>query len=466
MNSSYLNFIMNSAYLNFIWRKRRIIILGVIIFIIGICSVFISYTIHSWENLIYPGVHIKSISVGGMNKKKALEVINLSYIDRIQDKEISLNYDNLYHYLKLNKLGIKTNVEEALEKAMNYGKNFSIINKIIVLIMPQKINIDFEVTIDDTAFSIALDDISKGIYKEPRNASLNFDSGNFSIVPHENGISINRNELKKRIESCIYDFKKENISVKIPTVVINAKITEDMLKGINGTISSFTTNFASSEEGRSKNIAKGVEAIDGTIILPGEVFSFNNIVGDTSKERGFFPAPEILYGKLEQGYGGGICQVSTTLYNAILRANITPLKRQHHSFPVNYVQEGLDAAIAYGLKDLEFKNIYDYPIYIRGVVQNKNIKFSLYSNNSVLDGKTYEYYSIKREIIPANVVYYSDPNLLDGFFEIRVKPRNGLKCDIYRITYDKYGNILEEKLIYKDTYSPIDEVIAIGSKKR
>lgn len=457
---------MNSKKINFKWSKRKIILLSAVFFIIGFCLASIMYFLNSWQGLIYPGVHIKNISIGGMDKRKALEIINLTYIDKIQNKEVALKYDNIYHYLKLSKLGIKTNIEEVLEEAMNYGKNFSIIEKLKILTKPQNIEFDFQVKVDENDFNVAVDDISQEIYKEPIDADLSIKGGNISIIPHEDGISINRNSLKEEVEACIYDLESEELSVEVPTVILQAKITEDMLQGINGVISSFTTNFRTSQEGRVKNIEKGAEIINGTILLPGEVFSFNDTVGDTSKERGFFPAPEILYGKLEEGYGGGMCQVSSTLYGAILRANITPMNRQHHSFPVNYVQEGLDAAIAYGVIDFKFKNIYDIPIYIRSVVNGRNITFSLYSDVSLLKGKMYEYYSINKEIIPAGYVYITDPNLSEGIYETRVKGRDGVICDVYRITYDKSGNILEEKFIYKDTYAPIDAVIAMGSKKR
>ncbi len=460
---------MNSINLNVKQSKRKIIIVSIIslmVLTISICIYRIIQSINYWNNLIYPCIYIKNIDVGGMKRNEALQVINLSYIDKIKNKEINLNYDNLHYFLRLSKLGVKTNIENVLDEAMSYGKDASIINKFKILFKKQRVDFDFKVEMDDSSLNNELNNLLKKIYKDPINAKLNIDQGKFILTKEEDGIAVDNAELGNRIKACINNYNDENISIYIPVKVVKAKIKYDMLKEINGALSSFTTNLRNSQEGRVKNIEKGVAAINGTIILPGETFSFNDVVGDTSRDRGYFPAPEILHGKLEQGYGGGICQVSSTLYGAILRSNIQPTMRQHHSFPVNYVPEGLDATIVYGLIDFKFKNIYDCPIYIKGSVKNKNVTFSVYSDVSFLKGRTYDFYSTNKKIIPAKSIYVDDPNLNEGIFETRVKPRDGVICDIYRITYDKNGNILEDKFVYKDTYSSINEIVAVGIKKR
>ncbi|MCL2320551.1 MAG: VanW family protein [Oscillospiraceae bacterium] len=460
---------MNSINLNIKWSKRKIITLStisliIIALIIGFYRIVLF--VNSWDNLIYKGVYIKNIDVSGMSKEKALMIINLSYVDKVKDKDVNLNFQNLQYYLKLKRLGLKSDVDAAVENAFQYGKDFSLIGKLKAIIKPQRVDFDFQIKLDNSSLNSELNDILKDIYKEPVNAQLKISGNNFTITPHEDGRIVDKDELSRRITTYINDYKDEAINIEVPVKVVKPKIDDSTLKQINGIISSFTTNLGNSTEGRIKNIEKGVSAVNGTILLPGEVFSFNDTVGDTSQERGFFPAPEIIHGKLEQGFGGGICQVSSTLYGAILRANIIPIQRQHHSFPVNYISPGLDATIVYGVVDFKFKNIYDFPIYIKGSVADQYVTFSIYSDVSALKGKTYQYYCTNKKIIPAKSIYVNDPTLWSGIYETRVIPRDGIICDIYRITYDKNGNILEDKFIYRDTYSPIDEIVAVGTRKR
>ncbi len=459
---------MISNNLKIIWEKKKSLILilsfAFLVFLIHIIMT-INY-INSWKNLIYPGIYIKDIDVGGMNKEEARELINSSYIYKIENMEINLSYIEGDLNIRLNKLKLNTNIELALDEAINYKNKLSFFEKLEVLKKPQKVHIKLKVEIDQKDLDDVIKDLKKKIDKFPVDATLKFNRNMFSIIKEEDGIEVNKEEFIRILESSIENFYSDSISIEIPVLKISARITENMLKQINGVISYYSTNLGNSQEGRINNIQKGIESINGMVLLPGEVFSFNDIIGDTTMERGYSPAPVILEGKLEQGYGGGICQVSSTLYGAILRANIQPMKRQHHSFPVNYVPEGLDATIVYGIIDFKFKNIYDAPLYISCYVKDNNVAFKIYSNTKILNKKSYDFYSKNKEIIEANTIYIDDPNLEEGTYEIRVKPRNGVSCDVYRLTMDENGHIIEDKFLHHDIYSPIDEVIAKGIRKK
>jgi len=134
----------------------------------------------------------------------------------------------------------------------------------------------------------------------------------------------------------------------------------------------YSTKFNSSQKERSYNISLSSNAIDGTILLPGDVFSFNEIVGPRSTSAGYKTAPVIFEGELVDGIGGGVCQVSSTIYNSVLKSQLGVVERVNHSIPSTYVPKGLDATVAYGFLDFKFKNTTDFPIYIESFV-NKNI---------------------------------------------------------------------------------------------
>ena len=157
--------------------------------------------------------------------------------------------------------------------------------------------------------------------------------------------------------------------------------------------------------------------------MPGESFSFNNTVGESSTEKGYKMAPVIVGTKVELAFWGGICQVSTTLYNAILRANIPSTERYKHSLPSHYIGLGMDATVAYGLLDYKFKNTNSYPIYIESITQNKNVTFNIYSNSSLNNKK----YDIVNEVAGKNV-------------------------SVFKVTYEN-SKLLSKDLLYTDTLS-------------
>ncbi|AGC68170.1 putative factor for cell wall maintenance or synthesis YoaR [Thermoclostridium stercorarium subsp. stercorarium DSM 8532] len=146
-------------------------------------------------------------------------------------------------------------------------------------------------------------------------------------------------------------------------------------------VSSFATVIYDKNENRVNNIKIAAEELDGTIIEPGEIFSFNETVGRRTKEKGYKEATIFVDGEKSKGVGGGICQVSTTLYNAALEAGLKIVERHRHSREVSYVEKGKDAAVAYNSKDLRFKNTKDYPIEIKVTVTEDEIRVSIYKKS-------------------------------------------------------------------------------------
>lgn len=166
-------------------------------------------------------------------------------------------------------------------------------------------------------------------------------------------------------------------STPIPTITVAAVPTITPEPKNPNEISSFTTTIYDKDEHRVNNIKLAAEDLDGTVIKSGEVFSFNGAVGRRTKEKGYEEAPIFVNGEKDKGVGGGVCQVSTTLYNAAIKAELEIIERHRHSREVSYVPEGKDAAVVYNSKDLRFKNTKDYPIEIRISVSEDEIEVTL-----------------------------------------------------------------------------------------
>jgi len=259
-----------------------------------------------------------------------------------------------------------------------------------------------------------------------------------TIDSDSKGYEMEKERLGKYIKNTIKTGVNEDIQIKPSVKNKEDALTQGTLSLINTCISSFSTNFESSSSMRANNIEICVKAINGILLMPGESFSFNEVVGERTKERGYMEAPVIIGNKVESGIGGGICQVSTTLYNAILRSGLQHIERTHHSLPSSYVGFGLDATVDWGNIDFKFINTLDYPIYIEGHTQNKNLYINIFSNSNLNKNK----YVIENNIKENN---------------------NFCKVEVIRKTYED-GMLIDSEFISNDEYRSVASGVKQGTK--
>jgi len=238
------------------------------------------------------------------------------------------------------------------------------------------------------------------------------------------------------------------------------KILEADLKTINWKVTSFSTFFNNSSEARKNNIKIATEAIDGTLLMPGDVFSFNKVVGKTTEEKGYQSAKVIVGSEFVDDIGGGVCQVSTTLYNAVLRSELTVLERKNHSQPIAYVPLGQDAMIFYGASDLKFLNDTDFPIFIEGFVKESSVCFNFYSNED-LNGFEYKFESKIIETIKPKIKVIYDPELKNGEAVIEKDGKDGFVVELYKFVFSN-NEIIKKELISKSKYNSNDKVMRVG----
>ena len=214
---------------------------------------------------------------------------------------------------------------------------------------------------------IDLEKIRNEIYKEPKNASYNEETSTLTV--HTDGV-----DLKTSIDEAKNLLKEEKEEYIIPLKITKPEITTEKFgeEAFPDVLGSFSTRYDASNINRSTNIELGTKAINGTVLLPGETFSFNGTVGPRTKAKGYMLAGAYSAGELVESYGGGVCQISSTLYNTVLYANLEIVQRYNHSSVVSYVNAGRDATVSYGGKDFKFKNSRDYAIKIDAEANNRN----------------------------------------------------------------------------------------------
>ena len=225
-------------------------------------------------------------------------------------------------------------------------------------------------------------------------------------------------------------------------------------------LGTFTTSYSTSGPSRSQNVANGARLINGTVLYPGDTFSAYEVVSPFSRENGYEMAGSYLNGKVVDSLGGGICQVSTTLYNAVLLSELEVVERSNHSMIVTYVDPSADAAIAGTYKDFKFKNDTDAPIYIEGYTADKKITFTIYGEETRPANRTIQYVSQTLSVTEPGVVIIADPGQPIGFRAVEGAHR-GMQAELYKHVY---VNGVEESVtkVNKSTYNPSPRTVVVG----
>lgn len=304
--------------------------------------------------------------------------------------------------------------------------------------------------------------ISSGIilskYVAPQNASVIFrpeDKGLFEYTAEMSGSMIDEEAF---ISDIAEGLDNGNINIMLKKIPIEADVKIDDLKASTVLRSTFKTSYSTSSASRKSNIALAAKIISGTVIAPGEQFSFNNTVGARSSARGFKEAKIIKDGKFVAGVGGGVCQVSTTLYNAALLSDLQIDTASRHSLTVSYVEPSFDAMVS-SVSDLKFTNTTESPLYIRAVTNGTTITFEIY-------GAPLDYTEIKREStsqknISFKVIYVADETVLEGEQKLLSAGIKGTESKGY-LCYYSDGKLIKKVNIRHDYYLSTDAVVAVN----
>lgn len=233
--------------------------------------------------------------------------------------------------------------------------------------------------IDVEKFNQFAEKISEQTYKTPLNATIN-DHG--AIVTGELGYKLNLEKFSEQFYT--YFFSSAPAEIEVPLLPLHPKVDSELLASIHvKRIGQYITYFNHRKEARAQNIAIAVEAINNHVVFPGEVFSFNEVVGKRTLDKGYLPAPVFIKGKVYSDFGGGICQVSTTLFNAVDQAGVQIMQRYSHSRHVPYVPPGRDANVSWYGADFTFKNIHNQPLLIRAKVASGSLSIIIESSDVI-----------------------------------------------------------------------------------
>ena len=377
--------------------KTKTIILGIVAIVAILAVALTSYTmavkknVNLWANKIYPGIRVNGIDLSGKTKEEAQKELYNTFNTPIQNKILTVKAGGQEFKLKYNELKPKLSIDDTINKALKEGKTGNIFSENQKIKNGCNTNIDLGFSYDKSKVNSFENKIRNNVDKKPKNATLSLEGSSPAIIDGEIGKEVNKKQLNELVAKNINDDLGKNPVVEAVVEDIQPKVKRSDLEKIDGIIGSFSTSFATSDENRSANLRIATNAVNGTILMPGQEFSYNDTLGERTRAKGYRSGAVFINNKVVDDVGGGICQISTTLYRAAMRAGIKSTERHNHSMKTSYSPLGLDATVAWGSLDYKFKNPYNFPIYIEGyTTPDKQVEFNIYGNVEAMQGKTHE----------------------------------------------------------------------------
>lgn len=335
--------------------------------------------------------------------------------------------------------------KDVIDTIKNDFKNYNISKPLVIPSTDSKL--------DSSEMKTLHTSLSQGM----KNATIDRENNN-AIIPSKTGLEFNLEEATKKYDS-ISEGEKFTVSGKLE----EPKVTTEMLETnlFKDVLGEYTTNVSGSSV-RKNNVRLSGEKCNNVILLPGEEFSYNGSVGQRTKANGFGEAAAYSNGETVQEVGGGVCQTSSTLYNAVMLANLEVTDRSNHTYISSYVPIGRDATVSWGGPDFKFKNNSDYPIKIEMVYENSKLTSRIIGSN--INGYRVEIKSERTATIPYSTKSENDPTLTVGTTKVKQSGSNGAKARSFRLVYDSNGTLISEKEEAKSSYSPHNKVVLVGTK--
>ena len=368
---------------------------------------------------------------------------------------------------KLSDLGVTFDNEDLVDEAIGVGHAGNIVKRYKDQKDLQHSGKTFPLswqTNEDTVRTYVEDNCTK-YDKKAQNASLTRENGAFNFVAGTEGLELNVDSAVRTISDYLENsWTSDNTEVlNLETQVTEPEGSAEELANIKDLLGSFTTSFSTSGSNRCKNVSSGASHINGTVLYPGEEFSTYETVSPFTEANGYAMAGSYLNGEVVDSMGGGICQVSTTLYNAVLRAELNVTERSPHSMTVHYVDLSEDAAIAGTYKDFKFVNSTEYPIYIEGyTTSDKKITFNIYGKETRDKNRTISFESQMVSETPATTILQEDAGQGIGYKAVSSKGSSGYVAELYKIV--KVNGVETDRIkVNKSTYKGTNRVVTYGT---
>lgn len=301
-----------------------------------------------------------------------------------------------------------------------------------------------------------IDEVYNAVHTESRDAMLEQVNGEHKITPHVVGVDFDVEAARIALE------RSPDEVLNIPVKLTFPKVTTDVLQAslFKDTLADVTTYFSPKKVERTSNVRLAAKLVNGAVLNPGEEFSYNKTVGPRTRERGFKEAQIFAAGEIVDGLGGGICQVSSTIYMAALRSDMKITSRTNHAFYVDYAPKGQDATVVYGSIDFKFVNTSKYPIKIVASSKDNYIRITI--KGTLTEKKTVKFETKILKTTPFSEKTVVMSSLNPGVRNVYQKGQEGITLELYRLVYDANGKLIRRVYENKSSYKPLVQIIHVG----
>lgn len=414
------------------------------------------------EQTFYDGTTVEGVDVSDMTLNDALAYWRQNIESTYADRVVTLDGEGQVTAVDM---GYRSDYEAVLYNAWSAGRRGSLEQRYHAAVSRQYSPTAYEVdrdlytdrAVDSYVQAMAVREDVPAV--DAAIESFDVNTYAFVLTDSQEGRDLDAEALKRDIISAL-EAGGGDVHPDIRTV--RPQVTRDEVSSAYGMIAYAVTNASSSSSNRIKNIQNAVGIINGTRVADGETFSFNDTVGERTTDRGFRRATAYSGGEVTEEIGGGICQVSTTLFNAAVKADMEIVERHNHSLTVSYVDKGKDAAVNWKSQDLQFTNHSGDDVYICCfVTDDRRVRFGIFGR-LLPNGETITLEGRTTATIKYDTTYQHSAFLLPGETKVVEKGKNGYKAEAYKIRWDAQGNQLSRELLCKSTYKSRNEVIQFG----
>lgn len=446
-------------------RAVMVALFAALICLFSLAALVASSMATALSGRVFYGVKARGVELGGLTQAEAKEKLDRHYHALLADRPVF----KMYHHGQIWKVSAAdidyaADTEAIAQSAYDAGREANFFTRVRTRVKSahQGVEIPAAVSYNKDKLKAIVSRIAARTAADPEDAYCSVEGGAVSIVPEKEG-----RRLDVEAFSAFLDRKLIAIDVPdefpLPLAVAAPEVKSGDLKRIDSVISVYSSEFNPYNANRSENIKISANSVSRLLVQPGQVVSFNDLVGLRVAEAGFKEAPVIIEGKTVPDIGGGVCQVSSTLYNAILLADLQPVERTPHFHPLGYVPIGLDATVADNLLDFKFKNTLEREIYLVSEVNGGTLTiYVLGSKDDAPREKISLDSTIDRVLKPKTVIEY-DAALEDGKRVVKEEGLTGYIVSSYRVK-SVNGKEVARELLYTDEYSPENEIVAVGTK--
>lgn len=440
-------------------------VLAAVGLLVLLLTLYLSFGSPGWaasEPVILDGIKIDGLDVGGLTGAEAEKKLQRQ-IRELEKVRISLLFRNREFSFTYKELGVSVPTAKLIQKALDYGRAGSLWQQLRQRWRLRRKGVNFPLLFewDQSRLTGLVRELATEINTSPEDAHFHFSGDMVEIIPQKLGRKLDVSRTVSDITRVI--LLKGRGYVRVSTHPVFPRVTTADLrqKGITSLMAKYTTLFNPYNKPRVANIKLAAVQLDNVEIAPGETFSFNETVGPRTRQRGFQEALIIVDNEFRSGVGGGVCQVSSTLYNAVLRANLPVAERQRHSLLVTYVPLGLDATVSYGHIDFKFINNTDSHIMIKTGVAGDRLTIKLFGSPRPV---RVELKSVVERIIPYETVVREDAGIPAGKTFLEQKGKEGYQVRVEKRIIQE-GKVVSYEVVSRDRYPAVNEIVRVGTGK-